>query len=174
MLFNMMVFVASAAQMRARTRSRAHRRSRSTSFSGQAAGARQRGMVIVHGIVTLFLEVITLAIILLVVGLAVPHVLVITLTMIMASIVSMMIIRLAIIAVASVTSMMVAVVATVMLAVAQFIMRKEDEPFSFPSTASYPSPKTLPLSNLHSLGIVLGQRWSTLSGLRPESTDPRG
>jgi hypothetical protein len=43
----------------------------------------------VHGLVTLFLEVIALAIILLVVGLVVPHVLVIALTRIMASIVLM-------------------------------------------------------------------------------------
>ncbi len=70
-----------------------------------------------HGLVTLFLEVITLALILLVVGLAVPHVLVITLPMIIASIVSMTIIRSAIIAVAST---MVVVVATAMLAVARF------------------------------------------------------
>jgi hypothetical protein len=71
----------------------------------------------VHGLVTLFPEVIALALILLVVGLAVPHVLVITSTTIMALIVSMTIIRSAIIAV---TLMMVAVVATVMLVVARF------------------------------------------------------
>jgi hypothetical protein len=39
MLFDMMVFVASAAQARARTRSKARRRSRSTPLSGQTAGA---------------------------------------------------------------------------------------------------------------------------------------
>ncbi len=70
-----------------------------------------------HGLVTLFLEVIALALILLVVGLAVPHVLVITLTTIMAFIISMMIIRSAIIMVAL---MMVAVTATAMLVVARF------------------------------------------------------
>ncbi len=70
-----------------------------------------------HGLFTFFLEVIVLALILLVVGLAVPHVLVITSTTIMALIVSMRIIRLAIIAV---VSMMVAVVVTAMLEVAQF------------------------------------------------------
>ncbi len=70
-----------------------------------------------HGLVTLFLEVIELALILLVVGLAVPHVLVITSTTIMALIVLMIIIRSAIIAVAS---MMVAVVVTAMMAVARF------------------------------------------------------
>ncbi len=46
-----------------------------------------------HGLVTLFLEVIALAIILLIVGLVVPRVLVVALTTIMALIVSMMIIR---------------------------------------------------------------------------------
>jgi hypothetical protein len=66
MLFDMMVFVASAAQARVRTRLRVQRRSILTPFSGQAAGAWQRGLVIVHGLVTLFLEVIVLAIILLV------------------------------------------------------------------------------------------------------------
>ncbi len=66
MLFDMMVFVASAAQARVRTRSRARRRSRWTPFSGRAAGASQRGLVIVHGLVTLFLQVIVLAIIFLV------------------------------------------------------------------------------------------------------------
>jgi hypothetical protein len=71
----------------------------------------------VHGLVTLFLEVIALALILLVVGLTVPHVLVITSTTIMALIVSITIIRSAIIAVAS---MMVVVVATATLAVACF------------------------------------------------------
>jgi hypothetical protein len=74
----------------------------------------------VHGLVTLFLEVIALALILLVVELAVPHVLVIVLTMIMVLIILMTIIRSAIIAVTSVASMMVAVVVTAMLEVAQF------------------------------------------------------
>ena len=70
-----------------------------------------------HGLINLFLGVITLAIILLAVGLAVPHVLVITSTTIMALIVAMTIIRSAII---SIASMMVAVVATAMLAIALF------------------------------------------------------
>jgi hypothetical protein len=88
----------------------------------------------VHGLVTLFLEVITLVIILFVVGLAVPCVLVITSTTIIALIVSMTIIRSAIIAVALVTLMMVAVVATAMLAVAQLMAtcgRKMSRFFSF-------------------------------------------
>jgi hypothetical protein len=118
MLFNMMVFIASTAQARARTRSRAQGRSRLTPFSGQTAGAQQRGLVIVHGLVTLFHEVIALVIILLVVGLAVPRVLVVASTTIMALISLMVIIWLAIIVVASVASMTVVVVATAMLAVA--------------------------------------------------------
>jgi hypothetical protein len=71
MLFDMMVFMAPAAWARARARTRTRRRSgtRSTPSSGQIAGAWQRGLVIVHGLVTLFFEVIALAIILLVVGL---------------------------------------------------------------------------------------------------------
>jgi hypothetical protein len=73
----------------------------------------------VHGLVTLFLEVIALVIILLVAGLAVPRVLVVVLTTIMTSTVSMTIIWLAIIAVTSVTSMTVAVVVTAILVVAQ-------------------------------------------------------
>ncbi len=73
-----------------------------------------------HGLVTLFLEVIALAIILLVVGLAVPHVLVVALTMIMASIVSMMIIRSAIIATTLVTLMVIAIFVVTVLLVARF------------------------------------------------------
>jgi hypothetical protein len=76
----------------------------------------------VHGLVTLFFEVIAPLIILLVVGLAAPCVLVIASTWIMASIVLMTIIWLAIIAVASVASMTVVVVATAMLAVAQLMV----------------------------------------------------
>ncbi len=72
-----------------------------------------------HGLVTLFLEVIALVIILLVAGLAVPRVLVVALTTIMALIVLMMIIWSAIIAVALVALMTATVVATVMLAVAR-------------------------------------------------------
>ncbi len=74
-----------------------------------------------HSLVTLFLEVITLAIILLVIGLAVPQVLAITSTTIMALIILMTIIRSEIIAVMLVASMMVTVVATAMLAVARFM-----------------------------------------------------
>ncbi len=121
MLFNMMIFVAPAAWARARTRARVQRRSRLTSFSGQTASARQRGLVIVHGLVALFLQVIALAIILHVVGHAVPCVLVVALTMIMALIVSMTIIRLAIVAITLVALMVTAIFVATMLLVAQFM-----------------------------------------------------
>ncbi len=75
-----------------------------------------------HGLVTLFLEVIAFAIILLVVGLVVPHILVVLSTMIMAMIVSMMIIRLAIVAIESVASMVVAIFVVTVLLVAQFMV----------------------------------------------------
>jgi hypothetical protein len=73
-----------------------------------------------HGLIALFLEVITLAIILLVVGLVAPHVLVVASRAIMALIISMMIVGSLIIAVASVASMVVAIFMTAMLTVAQF------------------------------------------------------
>jgi hypothetical protein len=86
------------------------------SFFRMNCGARQRGLVIVHGLVALFLEVIALAIILLVVRLVVPCVLVIALTMIMASIVLMTMIRSAIVAIVSVALMVVKIfVATALL-----------------------------------------------------------
>jgi hypothetical protein len=75
----------------------------------------------VHGLVTLFLKVIALAIILLVVGLAVPCVLVIASTTIMALIVLMMMIRLAIIAITSVASMVIAIFVATVLLVVQFM-----------------------------------------------------
>jgi hypothetical protein len=74
----------------------------------------------VHGLITLFLEVIALAIVLLVVGLVVPHVLVDALTTIMASIVSTMVVRLAIITITSVALMVVAIFVATVLLVAQF------------------------------------------------------
>ncbi len=109
MLFDMMTFVAPAAWARVRMRARKQRRLRSTPFSGQAAGAQQRGLVIVHGLITLFLEVIALAIILVVVGHAVPWVLVVASTTIMVLIVSMTIIRLAIVAITSVALVVIAI-----------------------------------------------------------------
>jgi hypothetical protein len=74
----------------------------------------------VHGLDTLFLEVIALAIILLVVGLVAPHVLLVTLRAIMAPIVLMAIVGLLIIAVASGALMIIAIFTTAMLMVAQF------------------------------------------------------
>ncbi len=73
-----------------------------------------------HGLVTLFLELIALAIILLVVGLAMPCVLVVASTTIMASIVSMTIIRSAIFAIMSVALMVIAIFVATVLLVAQF------------------------------------------------------
>jgi hypothetical protein len=70
-----------------------------------------------HGLVTLFLGVIALAIILLVVGLIALHVLVVTLTTIMALVVLMTIVRLAITTIASVASMVVVIFMTAMLMV---------------------------------------------------------
>jgi hypothetical protein len=75
----------------------------------------------VHGLVALFLQVIALAIILHVVGHAVPCVLVVALTMIMALIVSMTIIRLAIVAITLVALMVTAIFVATMLLVAQFM-----------------------------------------------------
>ncbi len=120
MLFDMMIFVAPAAWARAKMRARVQRRSRSTPFSGQTAGAQQRGLVIVHGLVTLFLEVNALAIILLVVGLAVPCVHVIASTTIMALIILMTIIRSAFVAITSVALMVIAIFVATVLLVAQF------------------------------------------------------
>jgi hypothetical protein len=74
----------------------------------------------VHGLVTLFLEAITLAIILLSVGLVVPHVLVVALTTIMALIISMMIIRLAIVAIKLVALMVIASFVVRVLLVSRF------------------------------------------------------
>ncbi len=74
-----------------------------------------------HGLVTLFLEVIVLAIIRLVIGLVAFHVIVAALRAILVAIVSMTIVGLLIIAVASVALMIVAIFTTAMLAVAQFM-----------------------------------------------------
>ncbi len=73
-----------------------------------------------HGLVTLFLEVIGLAIILLDVGLIAPHVFVVASRSIVASIVLMRIVGSLINAVVLVASMIVAIVTTAMLTVAQF------------------------------------------------------
>jgi hypothetical protein len=73
-----------------------------------------------HGLVTPFLEVILLAIIFLVIGLVVPHVLVVPLRAVVAPIVLMTIVRSLIIAVTLVALMVVAIFMTAMLTVAQF------------------------------------------------------
>ncbi len=121
----MMVVVAPAAWVRAkpRARPRAQRWSgtRSTPSSTQIASAWQRGLVIMHGLVALFLEVIAPAIILLVVGLVAPHILVVASRAIVALIISMTIIRSLIIVFASVSSMVVAIFTTAMLTVAWFM-----------------------------------------------------
>ncbi len=85
-----------------------------------------------HGLVTLFLEVIAHAIILLVVGLVASHVLVVALRAIVAPIVLMAIVRLSIIMVALVTSMIVAIVMTAMLTVAQFMAMCDRKLIRFP------------------------------------------
>jgi hypothetical protein len=74
----------------------------------------------VLGLITLFLEVIALAIILLVVGLAVPCILVLASTTIMALIVLMTIIRLAIVTITLVALMVIAIFVATVLLVAQF------------------------------------------------------
>ncbi len=73
-----------------------------------------------HGLVTLFLEVIPLAIILLVIGLVAPHVLVVTSRAIVAPIVLMTIVGSLIVAVTLVTLMIVAIFTAAMLGVAWF------------------------------------------------------
>ncbi len=74
-----------------------------------------------HCLVALFLEMIALAIILLVVGHVIPHVLVIASTMIMALVISMTMIRLAIVASTWVASMVVAIFLATVLLVARFV-----------------------------------------------------
>jgi hypothetical protein len=121
----MMVVVAPAAWARARLRARMRVQrwsgTRLTPSSGQIAHAWQRGLVIVHGLIALFLEVIAFAIILLVVGLVAPHVLVVALRAIVAPIVSLTIVGSSIIAVTLVTSMVVVIFITLMLMVAWFM-----------------------------------------------------
>jgi hypothetical protein len=82
--------------------------------------AQQRGLIIVQGLAALFLEVIALAFILLLIGLAVLRVLVVATRMIVAPIVSMMIVGLLVVATQSVESMIVAILVATMLLVAQF------------------------------------------------------
>jgi hypothetical protein len=77
-----------------------------------------RGLVIMHGFVTLFPEVIALAIILLVMGLVAPHVLFVALRAILAEIISMTIVGSSIIAVMLVALVIVAIFTTAILMVA--------------------------------------------------------
>jgi hypothetical protein len=86
----------------------------------------------VHGLVTLFLEVIALAIISLVVGLVAPHVLVDALRAIVVPIVLMTIVGLSIIASALVALMIVTIVTTAMLMVAQFMAMCDRKLSRFP------------------------------------------
>ncbi len=83
----MMVVIAPATWARVRSGTRVQKRSwaRATPFYGQIAHTWQRGLVIVHGLVTLFVEVIALVIILLFVGLAALRVLIVVTRMIMES-----------------------------------------------------------------------------------------
>jgi hypothetical protein len=103
-----------------------------TPSSGQIAGDQQRGLVIIHGPVALFVGVIAIAIILLVIGLVALRVLVVASTMIMASIILMTIVRLSIIAIALVALMLIAVFVTAMLRVAQFTAMRSRKMSHFP------------------------------------------
>ncbi len=85
-----------------------------------------------HGLVTLFLEVIVLAIILLVVRLVAPHVLVVALRAIVAPIVLMMIVGSPIIVVALVAAVIVAIFMTAMLTVAQLTATYDRKLSRFP------------------------------------------
>ncbi len=85
-----------------------------------------------HGLVTLFLGVIMLAIILLVVGLVALCVLVVALSTIMVLIVLMTIVRSAFVAIASVALMVIMVFVTGMLTVAQFTATRGRKMSRFP------------------------------------------
>ncbi len=85
-----------------------------------------------HGLATLFLEVIALVIILLVIGLVAPHVLAVALRAILAPIVSMTIVGSSIIAVALVALMIGAIFTTAMLMVAQFMAMCDRKLSRFP------------------------------------------
>jgi hypothetical protein len=93
---------------------------RSTPSTRQIAGAQQRGLVIMHGLVALIFGMIALGIILLVVGLVALCNFVVTSTTIMVSIVLMTTVRLAIVPIALVALMVIAIFVATMLLVAQF------------------------------------------------------
>ncbi len=85
-----------------------------------------------HGLVTLFVEVIALAIVILVVGLVAPHVFVVALRAIMAPIVLMTKVGSSIIAVTLVALMIVVIFTTAMLTVAQFMATCDGKLSGFP------------------------------------------
>jgi hypothetical protein len=87
-------------------------------FFGRIAGAQRRGMVIMHGLVSLFLGVIALAIILFVIGIVALCVLIVATTTIMALIVSMTMVRLALVVIALIALMVIMVLVTAMMMVA--------------------------------------------------------
>jgi hypothetical protein len=87
-----------------------------TQYQGSKGhSATSDGLVIIHGLLALFLEVIMLAIILLLVGRFVLVVLVFATRVIMAQIVLMMIVRLLVFAIVLVALMVVAILATILL-----------------------------------------------------------
>jgi hypothetical protein len=94
-----------------------------TPFSVQGVCAQQRGLVIVHGLVALFLEVIALAIILLLIGLAVLRVLILATRTIVVLIILIMIVGSLI--VMWVALMIVEVLVAMMLPVAWFTAAHE-------------------------------------------------
>jgi hypothetical protein len=85
-----------------------------------------------HDLGALFLGVITLAIILLIIGLVAPCILIIALTTIVASIVLMMMVRLAIVAITSVALMVITVLVTAMMRVAKFMATRGRKMSHFP------------------------------------------
>jgi hypothetical protein len=92
--------------------------SKSDSFPGQGIRTQQRGLVIVPSLVSLFLEVIALANLLHLIGLAVFRVLIFATRTIVALIVSMMIVGSLVGVTVSVALMIVAVLVATMLLVA--------------------------------------------------------
>jgi hypothetical protein len=94
-------------------------------FSGQVVRTQQRGLVIMHGLAALFLDVIALAIILLFVGLAALRVLIVATRTIVALIILMTIVRSAVVTITSVTSMMVMILVATMLLVTQFMATRD-------------------------------------------------
>jgi hypothetical protein len=112
---HMMVGVAPVAAAQARARSEIIERRRSwigaKPFSGQDTRVWWRGLVLMHGLVAIYLEVIALANILLLAGLFVLVVLVFATRMIVASIVLITIVMSLVIAIALVASMVVAILA---------------------------------------------------------------